>query len=53
LKAKFSFKEGDLKPGEQPLSDDVKNLIKSILEPNPDKRITMQGILNHRWMQDE
>lgn len=54
MKAKYSFKE-DLKgkEGEQPLSEDVKSLIKLLLEPNPDKRITMKGILNHKWMLDD
>ena len=28
-------------------------MIKAILEPNPDKRITMQGILNHKWLEDQ
>lgn len=49
MKAKYSFKE-DVKNGESPLSEDVKNLIKHLLEPNPEKRITMKGILNHKWL---
>jgi len=29
----------DTKPGEAPLSEEVKSLVKLLLEPNPDKRI--------------
>ena len=36
-----------------PLSEEVKLLIKQLLEPNPDKRINMQGILKHKWLENE
>ncbi|CDW72434.1 protein kinase domain containing protein [Stylonychia lemnae] len=49
LKAKYSMKE-ELKPGELPLSEDVKSLLKSLLEPSPDKRITIEGIQQHQWL---
>jgi 5'-AMP-activated protein kinase catalytic alpha subunit len=51
LKAKYSMKE-EMKPGEQPLSEDVKNLLKLLLEPSPDKRIGIDGIMQHKWLQD-
>lgn len=31
----------------------MKSLIKAILEPNPDKRISMQAILNHKWLAED
>ncbi|GAB9465211.1 hypothetical protein Gpo141_00002627 [Globisporangium polare] len=30
--------------------DDLKDLLSSILEKNPEKRITIDGILSHRWL---
>ena len=32
------------------LSEEGKDLLKKILEKNPEKRITCEGILNHPWM---
>lgn len=40
MKAKYNLKDNL----EQPLSEDVKNLLKQLLEPNPDKRIKIEGI---------
>jgi 5'-AMP-activated protein kinase, catalytic alpha subunit len=49
LKAKYSFKE-ETKPGEIPYSEEVKGLIKLMLEPNPDKRIDIQTLRRHSWL---
>jgi serine/threonine protein kinase len=49
LKAKYSFKE-ETKPGEVPLSDEVKGLIKLLLEPNPDKRMDIKTLQRHSWL---
>lgn len=40
MKAKYTLKD-ETKNGDAPLSEDVKNLVKLLLEPNPDKRITI------------
>lgn len=34
----------------QPISSEASNLIKAILEIDPKKRITVEGILNHSWI---
>ena len=52
MKAKYSMKE-ETKPGELPLSEEVKGLLKLLLEPNPDKRITMENILKHKWLEED
>jgi len=33
------------------VSDEVKDLIKQLLHPNPEKRPTVEQILSHQWMQ--
>jgi len=33
------------------LSNRLKNLIDAMLEADPDKRIDMEGVLNHKWVQ--
>jgi len=38
------------KPAFKNLSDDLKNLLKSMLDPNPQSRITASEILQHPWM---
>lgn len=32
------------------LSSQCKDLISKLIEPNPEKRLTIQGIINHPWM---
>lgn len=32
------------------LSEEARNVIKSLLQPNPDDRITLEELLNHSWM---
>lgn len=44
LQAKYNLKEE--------ISEDAKNLLRSLLEPDPVKRLTVKQILNHRWLQD-
>ena len=44
IKSSFVLKEG--------VSDDAKNLITQMLEPNPKKRITINEILKHNWLSD-
>ena len=49
MKAKFAFKD-EQKPGEAPLSDEVKGLIRLLLEPNPDKRMDIKSLQKHPWL---
>ena len=43
----YSFKER--LPGNE-ISDSAKNLLSQMLDPNPKTRITMKGIMFHRWV---
>jgi len=43
LKGKISFKDD--------ISEEARNLLMSLLERNPKKRITSAGVLGHNWMQ--
>ena len=47
LKAKYS-----LKTDKVDLSDNVKNLIKSLLETDPKKRLNIQQVRDHPWLTD-
>lgn len=49
LKAKFAFKD-ELKPGQTPPSEEVKGLIRLLLEPNPEKRIEIKALQKHPWL---
>ena len=44
LKAKYNLKDE--------ISEEAKHLIKSLLEINPQKRLSIKQILKHPWMQD-
>jgi len=39
-------------PKEVPVSDSAKQLLLQMLTVNPDKRISLQGILDHEWLLD-
>ncbi len=41
---------GDFKFPAKQLSDDVKHLVKNILNPNPRKRFTIEMIKQHPWI---
>jgi serine/threonine protein kinase len=43
----------DYKDGIKLLSGKALNLIKGILEKDPQKRLTIEQILNHDWMTDK
>jgi serine/threonine protein kinase len=49
VKAKFALKK---KQRKEELSRDLKSLIKGLLEPEPNKRLTMKQIVNHPWVLD-
>ena len=44
LKAKYTLKEE--------ISEDAKDLLKRLLEPNPLKRLSINEILVHKWFDD-
>ena len=43
IRGKYNLKEE--------ISDDAKNLMRSMLETDPKKRISIQKILQHPWLQ--
>jgi len=45
LKAKYSLKDDKVE-----ISDDAKDLIKSLLEPDHTKRLTIRQVMNHKWL---
>ena len=45
MKAKYSLKDEKAE-----ISDDAKSLIRSLLEPEPTKRIIMDQIKSHPWL---
>jgi serine/threonine protein kinase len=47
LKAKYSLKEDKV-----PLTDEAKNLIRCLLEPDLNKRLSIKQIRKHVWLED-
>ena len=47
MKAKYNLKEDKFQ-----LSDEVKHLLRCLLEPDPQKRYTIKQIKKHPWMQE-
>lgn len=47
MRGKFSWPK--LPPGQEP-SEDVKDLVKRLLQPEPAKRANMEEIMQHRWV---
>lgn len=47
LKAKYSLKDDKVE-----ISDDAKNLIRALLEPDPSKRLNIEQVKKHPWLQE-
>jgi len=47
MKAKYSLKDEKVE-----LSEDVKSLIKALLEPEPSKRLTIKEVRQHKWLKE-
>ena len=45
LKAKYSLKDDKVE-----ISDDAKNLIRALLEPEPSKRLNIEQVKKHPWL---
>lgn len=47
MKAKYSLKDDKVE-----ISDDAKNLIKALLEPDTSKRLNIEQVKKHPWLQE-
>ena len=44
MKAKYTLKDD--------ISQEARNLLKGLMEKDPNKRMTIAQVLNHKWLED-